>query len=663
MARQIVLQRLTLRNFKGIRDFTLETNGGDVSIYGDNAVGKTTLFDAFTWLLFDKDSQNKKDFQIKTLDVNGNVLHGLNHEVEGTLLVDGRTITLRKVFSEKWTKKRGSATPEFTGHTTDYYVDGVPVKQKEYKERVDAIISEDIFKLLTSPTFFNEQLHWQERRRILLEVCGDVSDKDVIASNPALAGLPAILDGRSIEEQKKVVLSRRKQINDELEKIPVRIDEANRSMPELPEESKQFYESHIGEMRDIIRQKQEEIVRIQSGGGVVEKQNRIREIEGDLLDLKNRLQGDSLERIAAARREESRLRQEVEDLKFEIDTLERRINRNNLAIQLKESERERLRQQWYAVNDRVFVAPQHDENCTACGQPLPTERIAEAHRRAEEAFNLEKSRELEGISRQGKALADEIEELKRQNEADSAKIESLRAELHAKKEAYAAAGAATAELEASRVDVTSTPEYQAKQAEIERLRAEIAELQQNTAQAVATVREEIAWFQEHIAELEREKAKFELSESARKRISELEQQEKELAAEFERLEQELFLTEEFIRTKVNLLEEKINSKFRFARFKLFEQQINGGLVEVCETTFNGVPYSGGLNNAARINVGLDIINTLAEHYGISAPIFIDNAEAITNLIETSGQQIRLVVSEKDKQLRVETAKQTMREAV
>ncbi|WP_339063597.1 hypothetical protein [Tepidibacillus marianensis] len=163
-------------------------------------------------------------------------------------------------------------------------------------------------------------------------------------------------------------------------------------------------------------------------------------------------------------------------------------------------------------------------------------------------------------------------------------------------------------------------------------------------------------------ELENDEAKYAQAKTIESRIQELKQQEKNLAAEYEQLEQELFLTEEFIRTKVNLLEEKINSKFKFARFKLFETQINGGLAEVCETTFNGVPYSSGLNNAARINVGLDIINTLSEHYGISAPIFIDNAEAVTSLNETKGQQICLVVSEKDKQLRIE-AQTNIREAV
>ncbi|MGG4032991.1 ATP-binding protein, partial [Paenibacillus cisolokensis] len=204
--KKIELISLTLRNFKGIRDFRLDADGEDVNVFGDNAVGKTTLFDAFTWSLFDKDSQNKKDFEIKTLGPDGKVLeHGTNHEVEVVLLVNGKRRTLRKVFSEKWTKKRGAVTAEFTGHTTDYYVDGVPVKKGEYEAFIASIVKEEVFKLLTNPAFFNEQLKKDDRRRILIEVCGDLSDAEVITSNPELSELTGLLGERTLEGHRKML--------------------------------------------------------------------------------------------------------------------------------------------------------------------------------------------------------------------------------------------------------------------------------------------------------------------------------------------------------------------------------------------------------------------------------------------------------------------------
>ncbi|MNP21080.1 hypothetical protein D3C76_1136850 [compost metagenome] len=76
-----------------------------------------------------------------------------------------------------------------------------------------------------------------------------------------------------------------------------------------------------------------------------------------------------------------------------------------------------------------------------------------------------------------------------------------------------------------------------------------------------------------------------------------------------------------------------------------------------------MPFDGGLNSAARTNVGIDIINALSDHYGFSAPIFIDNAESVTQLVDTDAQVIRLVVSETDKQLRIETKNNNIQEAI
>jgi len=650
------LMKLTLRNFKGIRDFTLEANGEDISVYGDNATGKTTLFDAFTWLLFGKDSQNKKDFEIKTLDANNNVLHGLEHEVEGVFRINEKEITLRKVYAEKWTKKRGSATAEFTGHTTSYYIDGVPVKKKDYTAQVAEIIDEDVFKLITNPTYFNEQLNKDRRRAVLMEVCGDITDSDVIASNKDLAELPGILNGRSIEDHRKIVAAERRKINQELDRIPVRIDEVQRSIPELPEMSERYFENSISEMKEIIERKEAEITRIQSGGGVAEKETRLREIEAELLRMENEHKKEYYDKVDEKRQEISKIQLHIESLQYEVNKRNRQIEENSDLIEKKKNEMSTLRQEWHEVDKQKFDFDE-DTHCPTCGQELPREQIEEAREKALEHFNREKAKTLESINEKGKRLKEEVEDL----EADVQKLQKEIAEFEDKiKEKQEQLEAV--QLEANQTSIESDPDYIQKKKEYETVQQEIHGLRLSTESEVLKIRKEIDEFKEAIECEEREKAKFSQARQAEQRIEELKQQERELAAEYERLEHELYLTEEFIPTKVRLLEEKINSRFRYARFKLFEEQINGGLQETCETLYEGVPYSGGLNNAARINVGLDIINTLSEHYGISAPIFIDNREAVTKLIETKGQLISLVVSEKDKKLRVETEEKSMREA-
>lgn len=662
--KQIKLERLTARNFKGFRDFALVADGGNVDAFGDNGTGKTTIFDAFMWGLFGKDSTNRTDFEIKELDEAGNVRqHGLDHEVEVVLSLDGRRKVFRRVFAEKWTKKRGSALSEFTGHTTSYFVDGVPVKQGEYTAAVDTVIQEDVFKLLTNPQFFNEQLKWEQRRRILLEVCGDITDEEVIFSNKALEKLPSILSGRSIEDHRKVIAARRADINKELEKIPVRIDEARRSVPNISELDEELLLEDIQTVRGRIAAKEDEMSRIQSGGEISVKEKRLREIETDMIGIKNELQQETLGRLSRKREEVDLLHREVDQIRRHIDDAQHHIETNRRRAQGREEEAKRLREKWSEVNSQQLIDHHHNDNCPTCGQSLPEDQVQAARDKELTDFNVAKARRLEQISTEGKAAAAEVKRLQDEVDRFTVAVEENHQALSAKQEALAAAEEELSALRASMQDPAADSRYQQLKSEAGNLRQEIEELRSSTVAAAGAVREQLAGLRKELESLEAEKAKIGQARAIDQRIFELEKQEKSLAAEFEQLEQELFLTEEFIRTKVSMLETKINSKFKYARFKLFGQQINGGLKEVCETTFKGVPYDGGLNNAARINVGLDIINTLSRHYGFSAPIFVDNAEAVTKLIDTDTQVIRLIVSEADKQLRVETENNNMQEAI
>lgn len=647
---------LTLRNFKGIKSFTLDTQGGNADLFGDNATGKTTLFDAFTWLLFDKDSQNKKDFEIKTLGKDNQPMHGLEHEVEATLDVDdGHAINLRKVYKEKWTKKRGSASAEFTGHTTDYFIDSVPVKKSEYEARIAEIASEDIFKLLTSPTYFNEQLHWEKRRQILLEVCGDISDEEVIASDKALAELPKILGNHSLEDYRKIIAARRVKINDELKKIPVRIDEVEKGLPDLAGMVAKELAADIESLRERIREKEQELSRIESGGEIAEKRVQLKEAEGDLIILKNQLQGKISEQIDAKRQELQQIKASLYDWQSEVKNKKGALKHSQQQIAKLETEMGKLREDWGRANDQQFHFEQ-DDTCPTCGQSLPAEKLNAAREKALAAFNRSKAERLEFITANGK-------ERKQSAELHQGEIQTLNDEIQsaeAKAEEYAQKARELELLIENMLKDSCAyqedPAYVAKVGEIQTLEEQMKQLLQDAAVAIDGVKKGIEELGGVLLEKQTCLAKFDQYEKGQTRIEELKAQERDLAAEYEKLEGELYLTEEFIRAKVNLLEEKINSKFKLARFKLFNTLVNGGVEECCETLYNGVPYSGGLNNGHRNAVGMDIINTLSEHYGFYPPIFVDNAESITVLPEMTAQVIRLVVSENDKVLRVETEK-------
>lgn len=646
--KQIKLLNLKLTNFKGIKSFELIADGQDIKVYGDNATGKTTVFDSFVWLLFGKDSQNSTQFEIKTLR-DGKPIHKLDHEVEATLSVDGQELTLKKVFKEKWTKKRGSVAESFSGHTTDYYIDGVPSKKKEYEGKISEIVDEEVFKLLTNPAYFNEQLKWQDRRKTLLEIAGDVTDEEVIASNESLAKLTEILGNRSIDDHKKVIAAKRKEINQELERIPIRIDEINRNLPDVNGLDKQAIETKLNDLSKQIDAKNEQISSIKNGSEVNEIKKQISDIDLQIANVRNEHTQNEQQELFKLK---TRLQEEESNLTIlrnDLSNKKEQKQMNESRIKDLEQQMDDLRNKWTEVNAKDF---DHESNCKCptCEQDLPVEQVEEVKQR----FNLNKANELESINASGVELKNKVDELKQENEQIQKEIDKTTEIGKKKARDVEQLKEKIQQAESTVKPIEENEQYIKLHEEKEALEQKIEVLQQSVDESVQKIQQEVISLKEQQNALQMDLTKLQQTEQSLKRIAELEAQERKLAQEFEELEHQLYLTEEFIRTKVDLLEEKINSKFKYARFKLFEQQINGGLKEVCETTYEGVPYSGGLNNAARINVGLDIINTLSKHYGVQAPIFVDNAESVTRLIDIDAQVISLVVSEKDKQLRVET---------
>ncbi|MEK3684885.1 hypothetical protein [Paenibacillus sp. FSL R10-2736] len=643
--KRIDLERLTLRNFKGIKEFNVLADGRDVDIYGDNATGKTTIFDGFLWLLFGKDSENRTEqkFEIKELNSVGKVLqHKLEHEIEGSLLVDGSRRIFRRVYAEKWTKKRGAPVESFEGHTTTYYVDGVPLSMREFQGEVDSIINEELFRLLTSPSYFNEVLKKEDRRKVLLEVSGDLTDEEVLHSNKELAGLPTILAGREMEAHKKVITARSAAINKEIKELPVRISEVQRQMPDVAELDEELLKEDIALLRSRIESREAEVSRILSGGEVSVKEKRLREVEAEQIDIKSRLQSSVLNKVAEKRNAVNLKHSKLDQHRRSIEDMQQRIKQNERLAAGRHKEAERLRADFTALKEEVFEH-HHDASCPTCGQNLPEEQIKAAHEKAEADFNLHLADRKARINADGKAAVAEAEKFEQEVKRLQIDIDELNNTLATLQAEISGAESELAELRAGVKDPAADPEYAGKIAEATRLQQEIVTLRQSSQSAAAGVREEIGRLRLEVEDMERDLAKFDGVQRGQQRVAELEQQERSLAGEYERLQHELFLCEEFTRTKVNLLDAKINSKFKLARFRLFEEQVNGGLKEVCDTLYKGVPYEGGLNNAARINVGLDIINTLGEHYGFSAPIFIDNAEGVTKLVKTEGQMIQLIV--------------------
>lgn len=632
----IRINKMMLQNFKGIKSLEITANGESLSIYGDNATGKTTVFDAFTWLLFNKDSLGRSDFGIKTQDENGNPIHNLEHSVECELAIDSSILTLKKVYAEKWTKKRGSAEAEFTGHETKYFVNEVPVPKKDYEAKITSITDENLFKIITNPLYFNEHMKWQDRRAILLNLCENITDEDILANNEQFAPLSAELKGRTVQEYKKIVQSKQSAINDNLKAIPGRIAEANLA---IPENVVNVDESERGKIEKMITYLNSQIIDIKNGSG----ENKIK---AEIQNMKNEIASIKAE-ICDVGNLESELntkRSELLTINHNKSVLEQKISAADFNIKHFEDMANKYREAWYKVNEKQYTG---DDICPTCGQALPEEQIESAKAK----FNTERALELEHITEDGKQAKANAENEKKLRLSMVTDLE----ELKTKAETYAS------EIESLIVKIEKIKaEHQADQEKrIADILIRIAEAEKKAENGTEDIQSKIYPIEEQItaekaklAEIDKAIAGRDLAERQKVRIAELEADEKRLAGEYAELDKMSFLIDEFIKHKVELLSEEINSHFKCAKFKLFDVQINGGIAECCETTYRGIEYSD-LNNASRINIGLDIINTLCEVNSKTAPIIIDNAESVTQIIPTKSQKICLVVSANDNTLRVE----------
>ena len=633
----IKINRLLLQNFKGIKSLEIYADGENLKIYGDNATGKTTVFDAFTWLLFGKDSLGRSDFGIKTQDENGNVIHNLEHSVECELAIDNSILTLKKVYAEKWTKKRGSAEAEFSGHETKYFINEVPSTKKEYEQKIAMYIDENLFKTITNPLYFNEHLKWQDRRAILLSLCeGNMSDEDILARSPEFAPLLEELQGRTVQEYSKINKSKQTAINDELKAIPQRIQEATLAIPELVEklneDDKTVVENKIAELND-------EIIAIRNGSGAIDAE----------IELKGLREKKS--QVINSKCDTSEINQQLFDAKINLQNTEREIDgcRKEIAhinINIEDFTRkaDALRKEWHEVNEKQYT---DSGICPTCGQALPDAQIEEAKAK----FNTDRASRLDSITEKGKRIKADIEIMEKERLAEAEKIDNLQKSAN---EYTVEINRLTPAIEKARAEFE-----QVKEKELAELNSRIAEAEksmQNGTESVQsriyTIQEQIATEKAKLAEIDKAIAGRDLMLKQKSRIIELEADEKRLAVEYGSLDKIAFLIDKFTKFKVDLLSDEINSHFKYAKFKLFEEQINMGISECCEATVNGVPYSD-LNTAARINAGLDIINTLSSVKGKTAPVFLDNRESCTSILPTQSQVINLFVSASDKKLRIE----------
>ena len=639
---EIKIKRLVLENFKCHKSLKLDFEGGNASIYGDNASGKTSVYDALTWLLFGKDSQGngEKNIEIKPLDASGEVKdHLAVTEVEAVLDVNGEEVTLRRTYKEVWTTKRGSSEATYDGNTSDYYVNGVPCKKNAFQDYVNELVDEDTFRMLTSVSYFANGISWQDRRAELFKVAGVMDDAQILATNVAFTPLVDSMGKLSLEDYKKKLLAEKRGFVGAKTEIPARISECQKTIEDIEGLDFAGAKAQVEALQATMNGLSEQIVTIEHNSAADQKRIDIREAEFELstLEAENKAYRDS-QTVGGV---------DVHGLNIRLTSLQTQLNSKKRAIENESTYISSLDQQiadsrkrWFAINNETFTGG----TCATCGQNLPADKLQQAMT----AFETQKKsrlQEIEQTANANKAAKAQAEDRFAKGVDEVAQVEAEIADIRVQ----------IASAEAAKVEPKDMTDYAERKAAIkdkmQALSEELANMMKDTASVVEKLGAEKREIMQQISQQMAIVNKESLLEYSRQRSGQLREDAKNAAECLESIEKMLFLMDEYSRYKTRFVEDSINGLFRIARFRLFREQANGGVEDRCDVVYEGVPYIS-VNNGMKINLGIDIINTLSTAYGVRVPLFVDNAESVTNLENCNSQIIRLVVSENDKELRV-----------
>lgn len=660
----ILIKTLTLINFKGIKKQTVDFKFV-TSIFGANASGKTTIFDAFTWMLFGKDSNDRKDFNVKPLDEVGITKDRTENEVSAVLEVDGQDIYIRHIQKEKWTKKKGEEVAEFSGNEHLYFWNDVPLNSGEFQSKVNDLMPENVFKLITNPLYFNSQ-KWQDQRAVLSEISGEITDSFLTGKYPELQELLNSLDGKTLKEFKAKVSGEKKKLKEQLAEIPGRIDEAERGKPEPVNEEE--INARIAELQteyDALDQA------IEDKNAANEAENtRIQSVQKEIHALKLEIQNIESAHRSVYNSEVSTANSGANEDKARLSQLESQLRlQENQLNQLQSSHTDqlgRIERDKQDINDRIAslrilftsvnarTLDPNETMCKECGREHESHNVEEIRTK----FNEIKVNELKVLNVQGAGLKADLakrdEDILQANENFETTKNAISSSIDTLKGSITDLKTKISNAESNKIVVKSYEDRVMEDDSIARKTAKITEL---TGQLETTP---VDLYDLRLkkgvinADLNSYKLKLNTADQITKadvRIKELKDQEKTMSQELASLEKQEFAAEKYEKAKSDELENRVNGMFKYAKFKLFSKLINGGEEPTCQTTYNGVPFSD-LNTAGKILVGIDIINTLSAHYGVTAPVFLDNRESVSVIPDTAAQTINLIVSPQDEKLRV-----------
>lgn len=643
------LLELSLENFKGCHRFSFTPAGRNADIFGANGTGKTTVADAYFWLLFGKDSEGKSKFRILPEDENHEIIEGLVATVSGKFIDDkGQEFTLQRSYRQIISRKNGEAAKTPNGNTTDYFINGVPKKEKDYTAFVSELCEEQTFHLLTDPDMFPGKMGWNERRDILIRAFApDLDDRQIINAHAELKPLMGYIGFKSVDDYAEITKMDRRKALEEKDGIPGRIDEAEKAKPaDLPEPGDGPAMLRLSKQQ---MQLTSQINAVRSGESASALRRQIADIQAKVAQAS----GDYSRRMSAGNfgieAQAAQARALISNLTGEISSLKSKIQAGENMVSGLTDEMKDLADQCYRIASEANQEFDPQNNiCPTCGQEYPPEKKGQIQADFNEA-KAQKLERLEKLDNKGNGLKATKDSL----EKDS---ESLKAQLQDDERDFRSAQANLDRLMKQYVKpapFSSTPEYTTLKKQSDEAENQLRVVTEAADKRIAMLQEQLSGVTEELDSIKKRALHKDAVARQDQRIEDLKRREKELSNMLATYDNGLLLAEKFTQQKALDIEKKVNDAFRTVRWNLFKKQENGGIKPCCEAMVDGHEYNDGLNSAAKLNAGLDIIDTLSRIFGKSVPIWIDNAESVTSYLPVDAQVIRLYVSAGDRKLRTE----------
>ena len=648
--KEIIIEEISMRNFKRFLDQTIVFGERMTDIFCQNYKGKSSIADAFAWVLFNKSATGNvegKHFRPRRHDENGVNIDHVDVEVILKLKVDGEEVKIRKVQKQNWVRHHGDDFESYTGDSMEYEWNDVPVKATDYKKKVPEIIEEDVFMMLINPYLF-PAMDAKKQRQFLLEKVANITDEDVIDSNPEFSALWESKGSKTLEEleaQNKKELQLYKAKMDEL---PIRIDQ----------ESKRITDTDFTVIEKKLQKLNEELAlnesKIEDTGKAYEALNELRmekaQLEAEIVKIESEINSENSKALRDIKAEYTSASNEYRKICDEISDIEKDIElRKTKNVRLEEQKKE-LQAKYLAKN-----AENLDENaliCPTCGQDMPDDKKAEIQAN----FEDKKAKAINDINAEGQALKADIIKNEETIKTLSVKLDELNSMKDAALAKENEAKAKVEEYSEPKISYEDHSTWCETKKKIAALEDKISGIDTSDAdQLKANLKAERETIQESIKEANSELAMKKVIENAKVAVEELSAEMKQVTqslANCEKLEKTI---NKFNAAKMDMLSERVNGKFREVKWKLFNKLKNGKYEDVCVCMIHGAQYGENTTSATeRMMAGMDIIRTLQEIYQVKAPIFIDDVDLYNewNIPDIDSQIIKLHVSTDD-ELRIE----------